>query len=335
MKNKKTFKLFSLLFAFVFATVISFCGFLPLYNQVKVHNNAQKMLDNTGSRFYTHSIKTFELLKTDIDKLEDLKNELSKTEGYLGIYKYPDTNVVSTVRFGDNYSDCIENSNSINGNKGFLVYEYNEGLNDLELLKVKEGQMFEFKTYKTTETVPVVVTENDYFKIGDKIKLDLNVTNYDDIKFANNEPISVDAVVCGVVEKDVYLPALYQQKFSGIKYFSELNDLVWIFTPDLSEYTKLFDYQPEFDRGESLRFYALYEGGNSECQKIINKYGFYDVEETTNTLGWDLQREIFSFRESKIEFAMVALSLLYFAVTVFFIKAIVKSFCQIRKNLYD
>lgn len=335
MKKKKTFKAVILMVAFILVTAIFFCGFLPLYNRVKVHNDAQTVVNNTGERFFGYSIKAFKLLKTDIDKLDALKTELSKTEGYLGVYKYPDTGLVSSIRFGENYSGYIVNSGSVNGKKGFLAYEYNSGLNDLGLLKVKEGNMFEFKAYKTSETIPVVVTENEYFKVGDKIKLDLNVTNDNYIKFENAEPISVDAVVCGVVEKDVYLPALYQQKFSGVKYFSKLSGLVWVFTPDLSEYTKLFDYQPLIENGEVLRFYALYEGENTECQKIINKYGFYDSVESTNTLGWDLQRENLYFEESKIELALPALLGLYFVAIVFFAKSEVKTIYQIRKNLYD
>lgn len=326
MKNKKSFKASILIVILIVITGFTYFGASPLFKQINIYNKAEDAMNHTDVAVSAKNIRCFNMLSSDLDKLDALKSELSEIEGFIGVYKYPDTELVTSINFGKDFSGLIVNNGMMNGNKGFVPYEYNEGLNKLKLLKIQEGEMCEFKAYEAGKEVPVVVTENDYFKLGDKIKLNLNVSNSNEADFPNVEPISVDAVVCGIVKKDVYLPALKNYKFTATKNFSQINDLIWVFTPDLSEYTKLFDYRPEFGQSNA-KYYVLYEGGTpTQYQTIINKYGYYDAFETINTLGGSLQFEMNDFEDKNFKFTLAAIFTIYGIAAVCLIKEIIMLF---------
>lgn len=327
MKNKKLFKASTLAVILLLITGLTYCGASPLFKQINNLKKAEIAINNTGDALAIN-IRCFDMLSSDLDKLDNLRSELSEIEGNLGVYKYPDTNLVTTIDYGRDFSENIHSDGTVNGKTGFIPYEYNSGLDKLQLLKIQEGEMFEFKAYKVGEEVPVAVTENDYFKLGDKIKLNLNVSNSNEMAFKNAEPVSVNAVVCGIVKKNVYLPALQQYKFSETKYFSQINELIWIFTPDLSEYTKLFDYQPLLNSGESVKFYTLSDKSVDPAQysTVINKYGFYNANESMNVFGASLHYEINDLKENNVEFTAFSILTIYFVSAICLIKEIIMIF---------
>lgn len=327
MKSKKSFKAFLLAVVLLLLTGLTVCGALPLVKQIQLYNSAQTAVTYTTNAL-SGNIKCFRMKSADLDKMELLKDELSQFDGFLGAYQYPDTELVSTIRYGEGFTQIIENSGMVNGRQGFFPYTYNAGLNQLDLLRLQEGEMFAFRPYAVGEEVPVVVTENDYFQVGDKIKLDLNVTNGNVVQFPNAKPICVDAYVCGIVKKDVCLPALQQDKYSATKHFSKANDLIWVFLPDLSEYTKLFDYQPIITRDGEVAFYALYKNRTPEqFGAVVEKYGAYnDERETMNTLGWALEREMRDFQENRVTVTLGCMCTAYAVAAACLLKEIVMVF---------
>lgn len=327
MKSKKSFKAFQLVVVLLLLTGLTVCGALPLVKQIQLYNSAQTAVTYTTNAL-RGNIKCFRMKSTNTEQRTALEYELSQFDGFLGLYPYPDTKLITTIRYGEGFTQIIENSGSVNGRQGFLPYIYNAGLNQLNLLRMQEGEMFAFRPYAVGEEVPVVVTENDYFQVGDKIKLDLNVTNSNIAEFPNAEPICIDAYVCGIAKKDVCLPALQQYTTSATTHFSKVNSLIWVFLPDLSEYTKLFDYQPIITRDNDATYYALFKTKVPEqFGAVVEKYGAYNDEwEAMNTLGWALEREMRDFQENRVTVTLGCMCTAYAVAAACLLKEIVMVF---------
>lgn len=332
MKQKKKFKITVLLTLWVLLICFSVLGISPLVKQAWQNEQAINAITRSfasGGRFLCVHLPMEDDARAIIESL-------SKYKGFLGLYKFPDRELISKIYFGQDFSSCIYNQGSAEGSTGFLPYTYNEGLVRLGLVKLKEGEMFEFRPYALGEEVPVVVTENEYFQLGDKIRLELNTINSNSIEFPDAEPLFADAVVCGIAEKNVYLPATNQNAVSDLTYFTQINGLIQVFLPDLTAYTNAFDYQPACERGGYITYYALFDGQLPEnYEDILSEYGYFDAALSSNTIGWAVEREVMDFDALYLPVAIGVVCAANSITTIFILKEIALLSRKKKDEAYD
>lgn len=329
MKQKKKLKAAVLLTLWLLLMCLSFFGISPLVKQLHQNKQAQNAITRTAAVIPPNKLRCVQL--PNEDAAHALNDRLSELEGFLGLYKFPDRELISTVYYGENFSEYIYNRGSVDGRIGFFPYTYNEGLDKLGLLKLTAGEMFAFRPYAVGEEVPIVVTENEYFKLGDKIRLELNTTNGNIADFPDAEPLFADAVICGIAEKNVYLPATNQNAVSDLQYFTEINEFVGIFLPDLTAYTNTFDYQPMNERSGFTPYYALFESRPPEnIDTLFSEYGYPDVYKSSKALGWEVEREVFDFDALHIPLAVGCLCAADFIATLCIFKEIVMLYYKKR-----
>lgn len=332
MKQKRKFKTAVLLILWVLLIGCSFLGISPLFRQIRQNKQATDAIVRSPAAGV--HLRCVHLPKGDAARA--LTERLSEYEEFLGLYKFPDRELISIIYFGQDFSTYIYNRGSVDGRIGFFPYTYNEGLDRLGLVKLKEGEMFAFRPYTPGEEVPVVVTENEYFQLGDKIRLELNTTNGNDRAFPYAEPLYADAVVCGIAEKDVYLPATDQTAVSDLTYFTQLDGLIQVFLPDLTAYTDAFDYQPACERGAYIRYYALFDSQLPEnIEEILGEYGYFDAALSANAVGWAVEREVMDFDALHLPVAIGVVCAADGIATICIVKEIVLLYYKKKDEVYD
>lgn len=331
MKQKKKLKAAALLTLWLLLMCLSFFGISPLVKQLQQNKQVKNAIIRTNA-VLVDNLRCVQLPNEDAARA--LTDRLSEFEGFLGLYKFSDRELIQTIYYGENFSEYIYSNGSVDGRIGFFPYTYNEGLDKLGLLKLTAGEMFAFRPYAVGEEVPIVVTENEYFKLGDKVRLELNTSNSNITDFPDAEPLFADAVVCGIAEKNVYLPATDQNAVSDLQYFTRINERIQVFLPDLTAYTNAFDYQPVCNRGELTPYYVLFESGMPEnIDTLFNEYGYSDIYKSTNTLGWEVEREVFDFDALHMPIAIGCICAADFIATVFIFKEIVMLYYKKRDGI--
>ncbi|MCQ2405383.1 MAG: zf-HC2 domain-containing protein [Clostridia bacterium] len=257
---------------------------LPLYQQQTETQTAIDRFGVTSNALANHAMCAY-LPYDDEEKTIAAINETLKDEPhFLGIYSFPQTELFESVQKGDETHYSVAS------------FEYNKALDKVGFLQLTAGEMFVFRTYKIDEAIPIIVSDNTGYKVGDKVTLTIDQSN---AKHGKDEP-QINATVCGIVKNDRRLPFCHQTMDEALG--EPLNDTVYVYTPTIErddiyaerwtkEHNTWAPYYLVFsslDEGEYNRIKA--EIGNTAYisgDTTMNYVYFYNVVTPAKNTLWD------------------------------------------------
>ncbi|MDR0435021.1 MAG: hypothetical protein LBH21_08240 [Gracilibacteraceae bacterium] len=195
-----------------------------------------------------------------------VREELAgSNDDFLGIYPYPDLEM---------FTEIYRESELISS-YGFVTFEYNPGLEALQLIELKEGELFAFREYDATEELPVIVTENSPLRVGDKLILH---------RWAGmpREAVKRTAVVAAIAYDNIAVP--FATQGFGREFYKETADAFTVYLPEGHGM-----YRNAPDRYAKVNAYALFKSQPSQSDiEIVGQYGIWDdMEMMMEVLGGD------------------------------------------------
>ena len=130
MKQKKKLKAAALLTLWLLLMCLSFFGISPLVKQLQQNKQVKNAIIRT-SAVLVDNLRCVQLPNEDAARA--LTDRLSEFEGFLGLYKFSDRELIQTIYYGENFSEYIYSNGSVDGRIGFFPYTSNEGLDKLGL----------------------------------------------------------------------------------------------------------------------------------------------------------------------------------------------------------
>ncbi|MDR1605086.1 MAG: hypothetical protein LBS10_09945 [Gracilibacteraceae bacterium] len=291
MKTRKELVIYLVLLLLVFAA--SFVGMRPLLNSYRFITEWHNKLEQTQLILNGH-VGCIAFSDINLaEKMDLVRDELGESENFLGLYPYPDLDLFHEVYQDDR---LIESK--------FIPFEYNSGLDALGLVKIKEGELFQFKDYTAEDELPVVVTENAPFNVGDRLTLHRGPSIYSGVAY---DTIQQDAVVVGIAYNNIALP--FSIEGYAREYHKEMAEAYTIYLPEQHGMQR---HIPQIN----VKAYALFSSQPSLDQyNIVGQYGVWDYMELfMEVLGGDeeieyLYRRIDVYLIPAICFAVIAIAI--------------------------
>jgi hypothetical protein len=282
----------------VVALVLLFVGLRPLISSYSFTTSLEKKIAQTQSTLmYNTGCISFSGALW-LENWDKLREELAEQEGFLGLYLYPDLDILSRI---DTATASYQALNE------FIPYEYNAGLEALQMLELTQGEMFVFREYLPDEALPVVVSENSPYQVGDKITL---VRDQGSIRGTYYEFSSKEAVVVGIARDNLAVPFVI--KSYGSEFYRDTEKAFILYLP---EGHGLRRHQPENDQKVSAyTLFSTWEQRDAGIE-IVSRYGVWDDMELvmgalngTEELDYLLRRNV--YLQSAVCFALIGAALL-------------------------
>lgn len=313
-------------------SVLMYLGATPLFERLIFLNQAEQPLYHTANQM--NRIICFEMPKQDpLAAVEKINHLLSTEPEFSGFYLYPDLHVITSVTRSDSGQTMPSGVWSDSKVEDFIPYVFPKNLEFFSFVSIKKGEMF--STQEDGEPLPIVVTENSSFQIGDQLKLNLNVSNDNEVNYPNAEPLAIDAVVCGIANEQVFLPFVTKQYLQNDFYEKHYQKPVF-FIPPIDDYLAQFDYAPRIYGQSKLKGYLLLNQALSEERhqyyaEKLSGYGVIDYEEWSETFGNTTKSTLLHQKNSLVLYPLLIIGGLYLIFIIFSIKTMLHAVIKHRK----
>ena len=255
--------------------VIAFSGCMVFVLSAE-KGNIDRLDSQPGRNLYSYC----RCIRVDADEeqqaIEGIEKAFSSDEEFLGVYRYPDVDMVDSIRKG---------GQTVIDGMDFCTFEYNEAVAKYYAMPILEGSMFEFRDYSADETLPVVVTDDIGLSVGDEIQVVFNVNTEE---YNETPTVSCTGKVCGITQADRYIPFNQQTIHYGFRGSRSV-----VYTPNLDAYRAQYDYVNPYEKTGWIPYYVMFstnihslsedgQGENEKRWEALNQFAYVDENAERN-----------------------------------------------------